>query len=323
LFPDFDTERPEEIENKNGLKIEKEYSERKQPLSLWTGEASYIKDRMYEYIGYVKQPENYNIKDAKLRIQLLRDTDIDNDQIIIDFLSSGAWINKCHKTKKDRFTDQNFSYPASYLCSYVIHPDRKLHNILTSEQQKNRGRTYEEREDITYDEHGNEIVATYTVKRSFKRDISVDEVYEPQTSHNFIGTGDNKKQLHNDVSRYTDISSVKLSDPKHVRVLLERYSEWRQDIQEQGNIDEEFSELLDRLDLIIENTNFSQTEMFIISLVKQSEYNYKQILELVNNKFGNVYTYKQVNYAITESIPNKISRVAARINKAMNSSINT
>src|SRR5690606_31868093 len=142
-----------------------------------------------------------------------------------------------------------------------------------------------------------------------------------QTSHNFIGTGDNKKQLHNDVSRYTDLSSVKLSDPKHVRVLLEGYSDWRQDIVEQGNIDEEFSKLLNRLDLIIEVANLDHEEMYIIGLVKQSEYTHRQILELVNKKFENAYNYRQINYAITESIPNKIARVTARTEKAMNSSI--
>src|SRR5690606_7440262 len=127
------------------------------------------------------------------------------------------------------------------------------------------------------------------------------------------------REMNNEVE--ADLSRVQLSNPEHVKKLLYKYSQWRELLHEQQNTDGEFAELLNRLDLLIETTNLSHIDMYIISLVKQSKYNHKQILTRLNNKFGNVYTYKQVNYAITEKIPIRIAQVAARIEKAMNSKI--
>lgn len=277
--------------------LEKEYCERKTSLSNWGGQSIHIKERLKGYILLSKHNRHLTTSEERLVTM----STINEDEVIIDYLHTQQYANTQVKESDDFLSEQEYLYceKIDKLANYILYPDQKQHGILTNNQKCNVGRTNDENR-----ESFQRLVPLYNT------DITSNNIYSN------IGDA-TERDMNNEIE--ADLSRVQLSNPEHVKALLYKYSHWRELLYEQRNTDGEFAELLNRLDLLIETTNFSHIEMYIISLVKQSKYNHKQVLEQVNKKFGNVYTYKQVNYAITEKIPSRIAQVAARIEKALNS----
>jgi len=281
--------------------LEKEYTERVNQLTHWGDQSIHIKDRIKGYNLLAKH--NRYLTTSEERLNTI--STINDDEVVLDYLHTQQYANTQVKESDDYLSEHEYLYceKIDKLANYILYPDQKQHGILTNNQKRNVGRMNDES------------------RESFQRLVPLSNT--DITSNNIYSNVANATEREMYREHEADLSIVQLSNPEHVKVLLHKYDHWRELLIEQHNTKGEFAELLNRLDLLIETTNFNHIEMYIISLVKQSKYNHKQILARLNNKFGNVYTYKQVNYAITEKIPSRIAQVTARIEKAMNSNINT
>lgn len=327
LFP-----RLEEVYKKQYLKkyendnIEKKYSKRK----MWEGQAEYITQRLDEYLDIVNDDENKKVEDLKERLKLI--SHIDDDEIIIDYISSQSYLNTFTKIKKNQYIEKksltnkyikklvlkksfnlipqvDYSQKVEFLASFIVYPQQRKHGIMTEEQERDDIRRYEDRGVVFYDENGNEIRILNTVRARYKRSKSLERQYNSDDSNSKTYE---VRDAFDSIVPDVDLSVVDLSNPDHIKVLLEGYKQWQEIIIEKGNVSDEFLELLSRLDKTIETSKFSSVDLQIINLLKQKQFSklsYKKIHSIINiNNPQNNITYKQLTDRCSISIPSKIAK---------------
>lgn len=236
-------------------------------------------------------------------------SEIDNE--LVEYLSSNQYRNWHVKNQNQFVCEGDFNTkPFDIIANYLIYPDRDKYNILSKFAFNNKG--------WTKDNKGK--------RKKIRRVLSLREVQllfrenedgwnTGESEYNFKNNvrvlySDNKsyieKIMNNDLLSDSSIAiKVEFDNPNHIKILLKLYCELKDLLIEEENYESDIWFVLDTLDDLIDRTEFEDSILEIIELVKMGK-QIIEVLDIVNNKYSRSYTYRQIEYMIGVVIPKKI-----------------
>lgn len=288
-------DKPEQIIQKETFVLGKKYTERKTDLENWPGKSIQLEKALSDWL--LKTKDNKNLDSCEDRLELVKE--IQDDEIIIDYLSSGAYVNRNLKKKKDWQSENDFVYSSKlkWIANFIVWPNQAKYNIAPDKRlDKDTGRR-------NNDGHRATFLRTLTISDVCNIE---GEIWANHNPRNFINedAGIYYERMMTDVEPIynTDMDKIDLGNVDHIRVLLSRYNEWYMLLKEQDNIDSEMGNLLFLLDNVIDLCKFKVQDLYLIDLMKSGEYTYKAMQDCVN------YTYRQIENKCSVAIPQKIAK---------------
>lgn len=306
-------------EDKEEPDISKLYDERKHKLEMWQGDAKGIGLRLNGWILHTKY--NQHIETSSERLEKVEG--IQNDSVLLDYLHSEAYVTKNVKKKKDYLAESDFLYCAKmeWLANYILYPDYKSYHIKSKKALKrDTGRR------LTKDRKN--YLRTLTIS-----DVSIGnkdgEIWRGYNARGFISknAGQFFERMMTDIEPIysTFLDNIDLSNIQHIKVLLERYNEWRQLICEQNMQDSDIADLFILLDELIQQCKFTDDERKLIEKLKgYKDLSGKKLIEYMDMQhYFTTFSYRQIEYKCSVSIPRKIAKTYAKHKKQTNHKINT
>lgn len=270
-------------------------------------------DTHRELLGWLSMCDT-EIKTSEDRLKVIES--MQNDDILLDWVSSPQFKNKQVKTKRDGLTEQDRSLKVlDEISHWLADPDRDEWGILSKNAREYKGKPPKA------DAKGK--------RNSFLRVLSfsdlerVNKEGETYYAHDlemrsslFNGNAVADKDIN--ILRHID-----LSNSGHVMELL-RMSEQLAYILQQNDEYSEIWLLLELLEDMIDGAKLDELDLYIIRFLKEQKtyedkkgyfkeksYNYKEIFQLVAEKYPSCNYHKAV-YRIN-SIPNKLTKAYQKL----------
>ena len=252
---------------------------------------------------YIKNKDK-DINTSTERLDLFKD--INNDPVLIEYLSSDYFKSKQIKSKLSFLSeDDPFLRKMESIATYILHPDFKKYNIKSKEQLRDLGR-FKCKKTGKYKKFNRKIYLEQIVENINKNSDYDDYVSVDELATNIIQLPDN-----NNLWEVFDFGNK-----KHIKQLLHVYHMIIPEIE--GNPDTRVWSLVVVLNELINKSNLSPVDRDIVLLLQNGNYSYQKIKKKINKKFRTNYSYETIKKKISLLIPRKIANTYRKMVNKIN-----